>query len=211
MRGSMIALQLALAILGVVIAYWLDYGVVQHLEGQVVWRFPIAFQCVFAIACGTSIWTLPESPRWLYKKGRHTQAISVFAQLFDCELDAISVRESIAEIQEAILLEKSASQTNGGFEWNNILYDKSDLKITRRIELTFLVGFFQEITGSSMLVYFSSILFQDSLGFDAIKSQLLGGCLNVVYFAGALPAIWTFDKFGRRIVLISGSIVMTIS
>jgi hypothetical protein len=62
---------------GVFFSYWVDYACLKTLEGQVVWRFPIAFQSVFVIISGGTIFFLPESPRWLYAHGHKEQAVRV--------------------------------------------------------------------------------------------------------------------------------------
>jgi hypothetical protein len=46
-----------------VISYWLNYGV-SFANSDVVWRFPIAFQIVFALIIIGGMMFLPESPRW---------------------------------------------------------------------------------------------------------------------------------------------------
>jgi Sugar (and other) transporter len=76
--------------------YWVDYACLKTLDGQDVWRFPIAFQSVFVIISGGTIFFLPESPRWLYAHGHKEQAgcsgtfssklcnnMEVFARLVD--------------------------------------------------------------------------------------------------------------------------------
>ena len=47
---------------GIVLSYWLDFGM-SYAEGAVAWRFPIAFQLVFAIIVTILLFGLPESPR----------------------------------------------------------------------------------------------------------------------------------------------------
>lgn len=47
---------------GIVLSYWLDFGM-SYASGPVAWRFPIAFQLVFAIIVTVLIFGLPESPR----------------------------------------------------------------------------------------------------------------------------------------------------
>ena len=59
-RGALIAFQLAIVSFGILIAYWLDYGMAQNQTGQVVWRFPVAFQAVFAFGTMAMLCFLPE-------------------------------------------------------------------------------------------------------------------------------------------------------
>ena len=54
---------------GVCLSYWLDLGFSFLDPNSIAWRFPIAFQIVFALVILTFILELPESPRWLILKG----------------------------------------------------------------------------------------------------------------------------------------------
>jgi MFS family permease len=47
-RGQFVAIEFTLNILGVVIAYWLEYGCSFYGDGRssFIWRFPVAFQIV---------------------------------------------------------------------------------------------------------------------------------------------------------------------
>lgn len=63
-RGQMVAVQLSIVIFGIVLAYWVDYGTIHNLTGEVVWRFPIAFQIVFALITMATLPFLPETPRY---------------------------------------------------------------------------------------------------------------------------------------------------
>lgn len=43
-RGRSVAIQLSIVIFGTIVTYWLDYGTIKNLTGEVVWRFPSLFR-----------------------------------------------------------------------------------------------------------------------------------------------------------------------
>ena len=65
-RGFLVLFEGALITLGIVIAYWLNYGFWFITDmGSFQWRFPIAFQIVFAVLLIIGILLFPESPRYV--------------------------------------------------------------------------------------------------------------------------------------------------
>jgi MFS family permease len=58
LRGRTIAMELSSLIVGIVIAYWIDYGCSTYANGF-QWRFPIAFQIVFAFILIALCFCLP--------------------------------------------------------------------------------------------------------------------------------------------------------
>ena len=62
---------------GICTSYWVDFAFSFLEPSQITWRFPIAFQIVFALPILALIMPLPESPRWLILKGREAEAVSV--------------------------------------------------------------------------------------------------------------------------------------
>ena len=100
-RGQLVMVEGALITCGIMISYWLDFGTAEinlrrirsltnsllgfsFLEpSSIAWRFPIAFQLIFALIILAFILGLPESPRWLIMKGKEDEAVNVLCALHD--------------------------------------------------------------------------------------------------------------------------------
>ena len=74
-----------------------------------------------------------------------------------------------------------------------------------------MLQFLQVFSGISLAVYYLNILFQVNLGFDYEKAALLSGFNTFTLWLGTLPPIWLVEKYGRRQVLMFGSITMATS
>ena len=69
-------------------------------SADLVWRFPIAFQIIFALVlCIGMIW-LPESPRWLLTRERYEEGETVIAALRGLE-----IQDRETQIQKAIIMD----------------------------------------------------------------------------------------------------------
>jgi len=61
--------------LGVMISYWIDYGVSIGLPvSSTQWQIPVGLQLVPPAVLGLGLLAFPESVRWLAKKGRYDEA-----------------------------------------------------------------------------------------------------------------------------------------
>jgi MFS family permease len=74
-RGKLGGAMQCLFALGVMISYWIDYGVETNLPAiSKQWQIPVGLQMVPAAVLGLGLLTMPESTRWLAKKGRTDEA-----------------------------------------------------------------------------------------------------------------------------------------
>ncbi|KAG4441949.1 hypothetical protein IFR05_002568 [Cadophora sp. M221] len=204
-RGRMIAIQLSIVIFGTVVAYWLDYGTVTNLTGEIVWRFPIAFQIVFALITLVTIPFLPDSPRWLYSHGRQKEAVNVLARLMSLSEDDPQVRMIESEMNEAISIETETLP----FDWRNLFYDRTHLKNYRRLILCFMIQMMQQMTGINVIAFYVTIVLEVNVGLDRNTSSLVAGCVQIAFWLGTFPPMYLIDRFGRRPTLLIGSISLT--
>jgi MFS family permease len=104
--------------IGITVAYWLSFGLTYSKNTQVIWRFPLAFQAIPALVLSFVIWFLPESPRWLVKKGQVEEAKDVLTKIREGAGVGHSVEEVQTEYEEilrVVELETTFSARNSIF------------------------------------------------------------------------------------------------
>ena len=119
-RGAFIASEFTLNIFGVVVAYWLEFGLSFIGDGntQIRWRFPIAFQIIPLLTFVCCLPWMPESPRWLVKVGRDSEARAILGRLRSDDGDPNSAA-AVAEYEDIVgivSLEKAHAKRNS--YWN---------------------------------------------------------------------------------------------
>lgn len=106
-RGFLIMNEGMLIGFGIMVSYWIDFGF-YFATGTIRWRFPIAFQCFFAIIVMLGLFILPDSPRWLLKKNYRNEARDVIARLNGVEEDDEVVVEQMAILEHVLAAEAQA-------------------------------------------------------------------------------------------------------
>ncbi|KAF7529183.1 hypothetical protein G7054_g9938 [Neopestalotiopsis clavispora] len=194
-RGALLTLQGTVTILGVVIAYWTDYGTAAYVT-SFQWRFPLAFQAVFAICLILQIVGLPETPRWLVAHDRHEEARSVIAAINAVPVDDEQVGRILLDIQTGL----EEEHKGGPFKFKELLSWGPEQNF-RRMLLTISVQLGQQFSGSNMINYYAPTIFQGSMGLSRNLSLILGGCAQITYLVGSAIPVFLMDRYGRRNLL----------
>ncbi|KAL0579235.1 hypothetical protein V5O48_002797 [Marasmius crinis-equi] len=195
-RGMLVCLNSTLTIIGLVIAYWLDYGM-SFVEGPAQWRLPIGFQAFFALCLLLQGMVLPDSPRWLLAHGYEEEGARVIAILEDRDsVDDPDVQRVKKEI-EISLAQESAG---GPFRYRELL-EGGPIGNFRRICLCIGVNVMQQFTGSNMINYLAPVVYEQTMGLSRNLSLILGGCTAITYMLASFIPLWTVDRFGRRPLL----------
>ncbi|KAF8890561.1 general substrate transporter [Mucidula mucida] len=218
-RGAFIALEFTLNIFGVVVAYWIEFGLgfVGDGRSQVRWRFPIAFQIVPVLGFMLALRWMPESPRWLVKEGRLEEAQSVLRRLRwveSNETEKESGTHNTADIEfnsivDVVKLEKKHAKMNS--YWNMFWgIGSGELHIARRVQLSIWLQIIQEWVGIAAITVYAPTIFAQA-GYGARKSQWLSGLNDVTYMLATLLAVVTIDRWGRRVGLWWGAVAQGIA
>ncbi|KAL4960183.1 general substrate transporter [Aspergillus stella-maris] len=212
MRGRAIGLQMCCAALGASQSYFLVYGISKGTTSEVLWRFPIAYQCVLVIVVSSLVWLLPESPRWLVRVGLTIEAKDVLlAMQGDRTVDMAeaekTVDEEILAIRETLHEELAH---NASTTYLSMLFKKDRYRTARRTWSALFVQFAtQAMVGSGVIAGYGVKIFESG-GWSTDVSSLLSGIGIVVQalfgFVGAMYA----DRIGRRRAFIYGALVGSI-
>ncbi|KAI7158215.1 general substrate transporter [Hortaea werneckii] len=219
-RGTLLVLEEFSIVTGIVIAFWITYGT-RYMASEWAWRLPFLLQIFPGLGLGVGIVFLPFSPRWLASKGRDQEALHNLAKLRQLpttdrrvQLELFDIRAEVALHQE-INAERHPKLQDGSASSRFLLeiqgwFDCFRRGCWRRTHVGIGIMFFQQFIGINALIYYSPTLFK-TMGLDYNMQLIMSGVVNICQLVGVTSSIWTMDAFGRRPLLLSGSMVMFLS
>jgi sugar porter (SP) family MFS transporter len=206
-RGAFVAIEFTLNIFGVVVAYWLEYGLTFYGDGtsSFIWRFPIAFQIVPLIFLVAIIWFMPESPRWLVKVGRVDEARYILGRLRGEGGDDIGKAEAeFQDICNVVALERETSDQQTYYAmFFGIKSGK--LHTGRRVQLVIWLQILQEWIGIAGITIYGPEIFKIA-GIGSSDRLWVSGLNNITYMLSTLICVFTIDRIGRRWTLYWGAV-----
>lgn len=199
-RGIYVCAQLSTLNFGIFLVYWIDYGFSTHL-GSYAWRVPVILQCVVILPMFFILWIIPETPRWLAAHDRPEECREVLERINENGaqgLDAEGVQRLHAFILQTVAYESSI----GAGSWKDLLKE-DHIKSRKRLLIACGIQSMQQLGGINALIYYSSTLFSQSIGFDAHMSALMSGFLQTWFFVASFIPWFLIDRIGRRPLLLS--------
>ncbi|CAI7670240.1 unnamed protein product [Penicillium manginii] len=202
-RGKMVMIEGSLITGGITLSYWINYGMSFIGEKEVAWRFPLAFQILFAIIIFISIMNLPESPRWLVMQGRDDEALEILEALNEKDRDDPFIRNELLAIKETVKEMNKGSYRS--------LFKMSEYREFHRVALAYVNQMFQQISGINLITYYAPDLYAQ-IGLDGQNlPKLLAACNGTEYFMASFIPIYIIEKAGRRPLMLIGAAGMSIS
>lgn len=202
-RGPLVMVEGALITGGICISYWLDLGFSFLEPSSVSWRFPIAFQIVFALIIMAFVLSLPESPRWLILKGKEEEAMNVLTALHDLPADDPFILTEFTAIKDTVLEMKKSSFRD--------LFTMTEDRHLHRVVLAYVNQMFQQISGINLITYYAATIYENSIGLSPLVSRILAACNGTEYFLASWIPVFIIEKAGRRPLMLFGAAGMSIS
>lgn len=181
-RGVSIATFQLFLTLGILAAYTVD--AIFTPSGN--WRAMFAVISIPALFLSTTMWLLPESPRWLVSNGKVQQAYNALER-------TRAIEEAKSEIQEISLSLTSNRQPT----WRNLL----SRSLLFPLFISVFIAVFNQLTAINGFLQYAPTIF-NSAGFSshvsAMQCSIILGAIN---FVGTVVGMFLVDKIGRRILL----------
>ncbi len=183
-RGMLVSMFQLMVTIGVLVSYLSDLYFAD--EGDMsCWRPMFYVGVIPACILLVGMIFMPETPRWLMSKGRHSESIRILKRIEGEE----QAKDSFQQMQEEI--KRSETEKSG---WKELLQP------WLRTPLIICIGimFFQQFVGINTVIYYSPKIFLMA-GFDgtvaAIWASVGVGVVNVIF---TVVSVYFVDRLGRR-------------
>jgi MFS transporter, SP family, galactose:H+ symporter len=192
-RGWTVSLfQLAIT-LGILLAYLVDYAFAA-IQG---WRWMFGLAVLPAAIFALGMIYLPESPRWLAKRGQHDAARNILSRIRgNAQVDS--------ELQE---IESSLAHGEERGNWRDLLMPGLRPALIVGIGL----AIFQQVTGINTVIYYAPMIIQ-SAGISSASGAILATAgIGIVNVLMTIVAMRLIDRIGRRPLLLAGIAGMVVT
>lgn len=201
-RGLFVCIEYICLNLGYAISAWVGYGFFFAMPSEISWRGPYVVQAALATILVAWTFILPETPRWLVANGFEQEGLRTLADLHAAgDTRHPNIVATYVEIAAVVNFERKMGQAT----WHQVFR-----QYTRRSIVGITCQMFAQLNGINAILYFLPSNLTRA-GFSVSRSLLYAGACALVYCSGTIPAMFLIDKWGRRTVLLIGSVVLAAS
>jgi sugar porter (SP) family MFS transporter len=191
-RGRLVAMFQFNVVFGIVIAYISNYFIAG--TGPYAWRWMLGVEAIPAILFLFLVLKIPRSPRWLILKRNLVDEARAVLEL----INPANVDETLKNIQQ--------SKHEGNTDQH--LFKSRIYRLP--IVLAVLIAFFNQVSGINAIIYYAPRIFEMT-GLGESSALLSTAGIGVVNFIFTLLAMRFIDKFGRRSLMLIGSVGLIIT
>lgn len=192
-RGRLVALFQFNIVFGILVSYLSNYLIGQ--DGEHSWRLMLGVQVIPSVLFLILLKYVPESPRWLIvKRGKVEEATAV--------LKIINPQHFAAEVNDI-----KADMTHANDKRSDILFTRKN-----RFPIFLAIAFavFNQVSGINAIIYYAPRIFEMT-GLGRESSLLSSVGIGAVNFLFTLLAINFIDRFGRRTLMLIGSVGLIVT
>ncbi|MBM2824271.1 MAG: sugar porter family transporter [Thermoleophilia bacterium] len=196
LRGRFVSTYQLAITFGILLAYIAD----DVLTKSDRWRLMFALAVIPGVLLVIGFLVMPESARWLLKMGRRDRARETLLKVDGPEV----ADQELAKIEADLEIEAREGQASWGEVFSPML--------RRALWVGLGLAVFQQVTGINAIIYYANEIFAEA-GFTTAEEQAKATlyAVGLVNFLATFVAVAWVDHFGRRPLLFTGLVGMTVS
>jgi sugar porter (SP) family MFS transporter len=187
-RGRLVGMFQFCIVSGILVAYLSNYLISQQGFGDNEWRWKLGVAGIPAVLFLAALFTIPESPRWLARRGRVQEARTVLAAIGDPNVEG-ELRDILASVHAERGQEKEP------------LFRR---KYAKPIFLAIAIGVFNQFSGINAILYYLNDIFERA-GFSRVSSDVQAVAIGATNLLFTIIAMSVIDRLGRKKLLLIGA------
>jgi SP family arabinose:H+ symporter-like MFS transporter len=188
-RGRLVGFFQFNIVFGILLAYLSNYLVGTMGLGDTEWRWKLGIPAIPAALFFALLFAIPESPRWLVRRGRIKEAEDVLRSSGDPDY-----QKDLVEIADSMDARHGAA--------NEPLFQR---KYRFPIFLAVSIGMFNQFSGINAILYYLNDIFAKA-GFTKVSGDLQAVAIGATNLLFTMLAMSVIDKIGRKTLLLIGSV-----
>jgi SP family arabinose:H+ symporter-like MFS transporter len=196
-RGRLVSLYQLAIVVGINLIYFVNLLIASFGDEawnvETGWRYMLGSGTIPAVLFLILLFMVPESPRWLVKKGNDNDALDTLEKVNG----SVEGKNVLNEIKDSIRQEVGT------------LSDLFGKRFKPALVIGVVLAIFSQITGINAIIYYAPEIFK-GVGFaseSALFQTVLIGAVNTLF---TFVALWLIDRAGRKTLLqwgVSGMVI----
>ncbi len=191
-RGQLVLLNQFFVVTAIFIAFAVNYLLANAIETS-SWRWMVGIESIPAASFFLLLNLVPESPRWLINKERNNEALAIFQRI-----KAENPEEEVRIVQESV--EQEVALGHGKLFVNENRFP---------IFIAITIAAFNQLAGINAIMIYAPRVFEMA-GFGTNASLLQSISIGATNLLFTFVALFLIDKYGRRTLLMIGSVGMVL-
>ncbi|KAG6023197.1 hypothetical protein E4U19_004520 [Claviceps sp. Clav32 group G5] len=196
-RGGLTGFYQLFNVVGIMIAFWVNYGCLLHVQAPAVYIVPLALQALPAALLVAGMLMSPESPRWCAQKDDWEGTTRVLVRLRGLPAESEYVAREIQEMADQLAQER---RLMGDANFRSLMRELWLVPANRkRAIITVVLMICQQLTGVNAINYYAPQIFTN-LGMTGTDTSLFAtGVYGVVKTVACIVfLLFVADSLGRR-------------